>query len=148
MIDSSSIKLVIRGAAFASAVLLLFAVPAEAANARLETSAGAYIFTPTICAVHKEDDVYDIEIGGRGIAPDGEEFYLEFSSTGDELSVGLGVDGPFASAARELRAGRWVSREFTVDVSGGTITVLNLALVDENGQSVDGDATLKVDCDG
>src|SRR5690606_13114342 len=104
MIYSSSIKLVIRRGVCASALSLVVAVPADAEGAKLETSAGAYDFTPTICAVHKEDDVYDIEIGGRGIAPDGEEFYLEFSSTGDELSVGPGVDGPFASAARELRA--------------------------------------------
>lgn len=114
----------------------------------LETSAGAYEFTPTTCAIHNEDGVDDIEIGGPGTAPDGEGFYFELSSTGNDLTVNLGVDGPFASAERKLQAGIWVSQEFTVEVSGRTMTLRNLALVDENGRSVDDDAILTIDCGG
>jgi len=36
----------------------------------LETSAGAYEFTPMTCAVHKEDGVDDIEVAGPGTAVD------------------------------------------------------------------------------
>ena len=55
----------------------------------LETSAGKYEFTPDTCAIHQEEGGYDIEIGGRGIVSDGEEFYFTFSSTGNEMTIGL-----------------------------------------------------------
>lgn len=114
----------------------------------LEASTGAYEFTPMTCAVHKEDGVDDIEVAGPGTAPDGEEFYFELTSTGNELTVSLGATGPFDSADRRLRAGRYVSQEFAIDVSGGRMTVRHLVLVDENRQPVDDDATLTIDCGG
>lgn len=123
---------------------------AQRANGKsgvLKTAAGNYKFTPTTCAISKEDGVDDVEIGGRGKAPDGEPFYFELSSTGNALSLGLGADGPFVSANRKLQAGRYVSQELAVEVSGRKITVQSLKLVDESGQRVDDDATLTIDCE-
>jgi hypothetical protein len=121
---------------------------ATQASGVLQTSAGRYEFTPSTCAVYREDGVDDVEIGGSGTAPDGQAIYFELSSTGNSLSVGLGVDGPFASAERKLQAGRYVSREFTLEIAGETMFIGNLALVDENGQSVDDAAILTIDCGG
>lgn len=121
---------------------------ADAATGLLETSAGTYVFTPATCAVHREDGIDDIEIGGPGTAPGGEEFYFELSAIGNELTVNLGVNGPFASSDRKLRAGRYASREFALEVSGMTMVARNLVLVDENRDPVDDDATLTIDCSG
>ena len=114
----------------------------------LETSAGPYAFTPVMCAIYTEDGVDDIEVGGPGTAPDGEEFYFQLSSTGNELTVDLGVSGPFASADRNLRAGRYVSQEFVLEVMGRTMIAPSLVLVDQSGNTVDDDAILTLDCGG
>ena len=114
----------------------------------LETSAGRYEFTPATCAIYKDGDSHDIEIGGQGVAPDGEDFYFEFSSTANAISIGLGVDGPFASSDRVLRAGRSASQEFEVVVAGEKITVPALVLVDENFDVIDETASLSIDCEG
>ena len=119
---------------------------ATEATGILETAAGNYVFTAMTCAIHQEDGFDDIEIGGPGAAPDGEVFYLELSSTGNELSVNLGVDGSFVSADRVLQAGRFVSEEFSLEVSDRIISVANLTLVDESGQLADDGATMTIDC--
>jgi hypothetical protein len=113
----------------------------------LKTSAGVYEFTPTTCAIYKEDGVDDIEIQGPGTAPDGEKFYFELSSTGNAITIELGVEAPFKTSDRQIRAGQYVSKAFTVDVSGLTISVPSLVLVDEKGQPVDINASLRIDCD-
>src|SRR5690554_2823683 len=41
---------------------------------RLDTAAGAYDFAPISCSIHKEEGVDDIEVGGHGTTPEGEEF--------------------------------------------------------------------------
>lgn len=112
----------------------------------LETSAGRYEFTPATCAIHSQDGADDIEIQGPGTAPDGEKFFFELSSTANAMTIGLGVDRPFASPERRIKAGRVVSQEFTVVVSGRQLSVAGLVLVDENGASIDEDATLNIDC--
>jgi hypothetical protein len=123
-------------------------VPATAGEGTgiLETTAGSYVFTPSTCAIYKEDGVDDIEIQGPGTAPDGEKFFFELSSTGNAITIGFGVDGPFASPERQLKAGIYASQEFTIVVADRKISVSGLVLVDENGGPVEGDATLKIDC--
>lgn len=113
----------------------------------LKTSLGNYKFTPTLCVLHREDDVDDIEIQGPGVAPDGEVFYFELSSTGEEMSVNLGVDSVFSTAERRLAAGRWISEAFTIQTSGKTFTVSDLILVDGDGARIDGAASLEIDCE-
>lgn len=141
-------------AALSLSLLAGFPAQAEAppatggASGVIGTSAGNYEFTPATCALYRQDGVDDVEIGGPGTAPDGEKFYFGLSSTGNELTLDLGADGPFASTGRRLQAGRWVSQEFTVQVSDRTLSVENLVLVDENGRPVDDGATLTVDCGG
>ncbi len=112
----------------------------------LETSGGAYKFTPTLCAFHKEDGVDDVEIHGPGQAPDGEKFYFEFSSQGNEMIVKLGADGQFESPERRLVAGMHVSEAFDVNVSGKSLTVPRLVLKDGQGEQVDDNASLQIDC--
>lgn len=122
-------------------------VPGHSASAGtgvLQTSAGTYEFTPVSCGIYMEDGVYDIEIGGPGEAPDGESFYLSFSTT--ELTINLGVDVPFKTTDRQIRAGQYVSQPFTVDVSDRLVSVSSLALADERGQTFDTDASLRIDC--
>lgn len=114
----------------------------------LKTSSGTYEFAPTSCAIFKEDGFDDIEVGGPGIAPDGEKFYFEFSSTAGAIELQLGVDGPFKSSDRKLQAGRYISQEFAVTVNERTISVPSLVLVDENGQAVDSAAVLEIRCGG
>lgn len=116
----------------------------QAANHRsglVETASGRYAFTPKVCAIHYEDGVPDIEIGGAGKAPDGEKIYVQFSSTADQLTIDLGVDSAFATAERRLRADDFVSG---MEISGKTIRVANLALVGEQGSRQP--ASLKIDC--
>lgn len=131
-----------------AASLAVTPVCAQSGVGVLETSAGIYEFTPTTCAIYQEEDIDDIELGGPGKAPDGEEFYFELSSTANALTINLGASGPFASADRRIQAGRYVSQPFTVEVSGAAVTARDLVLVDENGGPVDDDASLTVDCDG
>jgi hypothetical protein len=133
----------------AASLLVLSACSAQAGNSHpgvLETSAGVFAFTLTSCSVYRGDGVDDIEIDGPGTAPDGEKFFFELSSTGNELTIGLGVDGPFASPERRLKAGRYVSQEFTLVVSERQMSASGVVLVDENGALVDGNATLTIDC--
>lgn len=122
------------------------ATPAEAATGVLQTAMGAYSFVPTTCGVYVGDGVEDIEVLGRGTAPDGEVFFFELSSTANALSVGLGVDSLFATPERELTAGRVTSQEFSLVVAGADISADNLVLVDEQGRSVDADASLRITC--
>lgn len=114
----------------------------------LQTSAGLYAFTPRSCLIHIEDGVPDIEIQGPGIAPDGEKLYFDFSSTANEMSIELGVDTPFTSMDRLLKAGQFVSTAFTVEVSENIISVADVHLVDEQGVLVDANASLRIDCSG
>lgn len=125
--------------------------PTPAANAGkhsgvLQTAKGAYRFTPSTCVFHKEDGVDDIEIEGPGQTPDGEKFYFEFSSTGNEMIVKLGVDTPFQSPERRLSAGQHVSEAFTLDVSSQSLSVPKLVLKDGNGEQVDDSASLQINC--
>jgi hypothetical protein len=119
---------------------------AAAMRGVLETSAGLYEFTPATCAIYRQDGAVDIEVQGPGTASDGEKFFFELSSTANAMTIGLGVDGPFASPERKLEAGRVASQEFTIMASERQLSVSGLVLVDENGRSVDGDATLQIDC--
>lgn len=112
----------------------------------LETSTGLYEFTPTSCIIYIEDGVPDIEIQGPGTAPDGEDFYFDFSSTANEMTIVLGMDAPYVSSDRKLQAGQFVSNAFTVEASGDTVSVTGLNLVDEQGQPVDTNASLRIDC--
>lgn len=112
----------------------------------LQTALGAYQFTPGICVIYKDGEDYDIEIQGPGVAPDGEKVYFELSSTGNEISVKLGVDERFKSSERKLLAGKYVSQEFTLKVDGKIITVTDISLVNNNGEPVKGDASLLINC--
>ena len=125
------------------------AAPAASAGKHsgvLQTAKGAYSFTPTSCVFHKEDGVYDIEIQGPGRTPDDEKFYFELSSTGNEMSVMLGVDAPFQSPERRLVAGQYVSEAFTIDVSDKSLSIPKLVLNDGRGELVDDSASLRIDC--
>lgn len=133
----------------AASLLVLSACTAQAGNSHpgvLETSAGVFAFTLTSCSVYRGDGVDDIEIEGPGTAPDGEKFFFELSSTGNAMTIGLGVDGPFASPERQLKAGRYASQEFTLVVSERQMSASGVVLVDENGALVDDNATLTIDC--
>ena len=126
------------------------AAPGSQASNRsgvLKTSVGNYEFTPTTCGLHREDDFDDIEIQGPGVAPDGEVFYFELSSTGEEMSVNLGVDNFFSSSERRLTAGRWTSEPYTIQTSGKKFTVSDIVLVDGDGARIDGAASLEIDCE-
>lgn len=107
----------------------------------VETASGRYVFTPKTCVIHHEGGVPDVEIGGAGKAPDGEKIYVDVSSTADELSIELGVDTPFAAAERTLRASRFASK---LEISGQTLRVADLELVDDQGQRQP--ASLQIDC--
>ena len=120
--------------------------PVKGGQGLLETSAGTYEFTPKTCAIYEDEGVFDIEIQGPGTAPDGEVFYFDFSSTGNEMGLALGVDAPFKSSDRKIQAGQFVSKLFEVEVSQKVISVRDLTLVDEQGQLVDSNATLRIDC--
>jgi hypothetical protein len=147
------------GLAAALSLLLLAACSAETeaqqsaaatttmkASGLLETSMGTYEFTPTSCGVHYEDDVLDIEIGGPSKTQDGEKFYFKLSSIANQIIVELGVDGPFKTSDRQLRAGQYTSETFIVDVADEVISVTGLVLVDEKGDRVDANANLRIDC--
>lgn len=110
----------------------------------VETEGGAYSFSPTSCGVHVEDGFNDIEISGPGTAPDGEPVFIEFSSTANELDIALGVNTPFASADRILRAGQHVTQTMDIQVDGRTIRVAHLVLVDSDGQRQTG--SLEINC--
>ncbi|PWJ83741.1 hypothetical protein C7441_108135 [Pseudaminobacter salicylatoxidans] len=112
----------------------------------LETTTGRYEFTPTTCGIYSQDDFDDIEIQGPGTAPNGEKFFFQLSSTANAMTIGLGVDRPFASPERQIQAGRVYSQEFTIVTSGRQLSVAGLVLVDENGASIDDRATLTIDC--
>lgn len=135
-------------AAIAAASLAGTVVASAESKAKgvLETVAGIYEFDPKLCGIYRQDDFDDIEIGGPGTAPDGEEFYFELSSTANALSLDLGVNTAFASSERSLKAGRYVSQEFTLVVSGQQIEAADLVLVDENGVVIDETASLTIDC--
>lgn len=147
------------GAAISLSVFALTACTAEAENPQtnaanitveskgiLETSTGSYVFTPSTCVIYNDDGVDDIEIQGPGTAPDGEKFFFEFTSTGNAVTINLGVDSRFTSSERKFQAGQHVSKKFTFDVSGSIISVSGLTLVDNQGQAVDAEASLRIDC--
>ena len=112
----------------------------------LATSTETYAFTPGSCMIYMEDGVPDIEIRGPGLTTDGEIFFFDFSSTANEMSIELGVDKPYKSVDRKLKAGRFVSTAFEVDVSEGIISVTGINLVDGDGKTVDASASLRIDC--
>ena len=112
----------------------------------LQTSMGAYKFTPNVCVIYLEDDFYDIEVQGPGTAPNGEAFFFELSSTAAEISISLGVDTAFAHSDRTLNAGAYHSKPFSIQVSGSTITLSDLVITDENGAELEGPTTLEINC--
>lgn len=122
-------------------------LPAAGSGA-LETAAGRYEFTPSTCAFYEQDGIYDIEIRGPGTAPNGEKFFFELSSTANALTVGLGLDRPYASPERKIQAGRVVSQEFDIIVAGEKLAVNDLVLVNEDGAPVGDGGTLTIDCSG
>ncbi|MBB6261090.1 hypothetical protein FHS77_001638 [Paenochrobactrum gallinarii] len=126
------------------------APPAESVPAAgsgiLETSAGRYEFTPTTCAFYEQDGAYDIELRGPGTTPDGEKLFFELSSTANALTIGLGVDRPYASPERQLKAGRIYSQEFDIVVADEKLTINDLVLVNEDGAPVGDGATLSINC--
>ena len=127
------------------------AAPASApAGGLLSTGAGDYRFTPQTCAVTREGGEHDIEIEGPGTTPDGEPFWLSFSSTGDELALALGVDKRFASSERSLKAGGHISSPLAVQVEGKRVRVSGIELlrIEERRESVPvpGPVALDVDC--
>lgn len=124
-----------------------FAAPGEN-DGILESSIGTFHFAPSSCAVYREDGVDDIEIEGRGTAPNGEKMFLELSSTGNALTINLGVDESFQSSDRAIRAGAHISKPFTVEIGEGVIEVHDLALIDENQQPIAGPANLTIRCGG
>src|SRR5690606_11975992 len=105
-----------------------------------------YEFTPNVCGIYEEDGIFDIEIQGSGTAPDGEVFYFDFSSIANEMSIELGVDAPYQTAERQIRAGQFVSKAFVVEVTDKLISVPEITLVDEQGQQLDSNANLQIDC--
>ena len=109
----------------------------------VETAAGRYRFTPSTCAIHDEDGVPDIEVGGPGTAPDGEPIHVGFSSTARALDIHLGVDTPFASPERSLRADVG-GGDMPIEVTGRTIRVAELELVDDAGGRAAG--SLLIEC--
>ncbi|MHA6732321.1 hypothetical protein [Devosia sp. A369] len=139
-------------------ILMLTACTPEAANAppaietaavavgTVVTKAGVYILKPTSCGFHHEDGFDDIEISGPGTAPDGEKIFFELSSTANEMTMALGADGPFDTVERRVKAGRFVSEEFRLEVSGKTVSASGMVLVDQNGERIDSNAALAVEC--
>ena len=126
------------------------AVASASAAAVLSTGAGDYRFTPQTCAVTQEGGAHDIEIEGPGTTPDGEPFWLSFSSTGDELELALGVDQRFANSERSLKAGGHISSPLAVQVEGKRVRVSGIELlrIEERRESVPvpGPVALDVDC--
>lgn len=120
-------------------------VPA-AGSGVLETSIGRYKFTPTTCAFYEQDGAYDIELGGPGTTPDGEKLFFELSSTANALTIGLGVDRPYASSERQLKAGRIYSQELDIVVDGEKLSINDLVLVNEDSAPVVNGATLSINC--
>ena len=112
----------------------------------LQTSAGTYEFTLASCGIFKEGDIDDIEIRGAGKTPKGEKFHFDLTSTGNEMTINLGVDQPFKSSDRQIRAGQYVSQPFRLVVTGRVVTVTELKLVDERQQSIDTNAHLSINC--
>lgn len=80
------------------------------------------------------------------LTTDSEKIYFELSSTGNEMIVNLGVDTPFQSSDRRLRAGQYVTEAFTLDVSDQSLSIPRLVLGDERGERVDENASLRIDC--
>lgn len=115
-------------------------------NGSLKTAQGIYKFTPRSCFFHQENGEYDIEIEGPGEAPDGEKLYFDLTSTGNAVSVKLGVDSRYTSSDRKLMAGQHVSQPFTFNVSDQVLSIAKLILVDENGNTVDENASLTINC--
>lgn len=110
----------------------------------VQTDEGSYNFIPRTCAVHIENGEPDIEVSGAGTSPDGEKIFVDFSSIADELSIKLGVDQPFASSDRALKAGQYVTEKLVIEVSGTTIRVSDLVLADASGTRRTG--SLEINC--
>lgn len=108
----------------------------------LKTVSGIYTLAPKTCTIYKDDDFYDIEVHGPGTGPGGEKVYAELSSTGDSLSVGLGVDSMFDSADKTMRS----EGKLQIHVDGSKIRAVEIKLVDQDQQVVDTNATLEIDC--
>ncbi len=89
---------------------------------------------------------HDIEVGGAGVGPDGAPIYVEFSSTANELDIGLGVNRPFVTAEDRLVGGRSVSRPFEIAVSGTVIRASDIALNNGRGEPVDDKASFEINC--
>lgn len=92
------------------------------------------------------DGVPDVEIGGPGTAPDGERIYVDLSSTANALDIGLGVDTKFASSERSLRAGQHITSPFKVTLTDRVVRASGIALVNNQGESIDQNASFEADC--
>lgn len=112
----------------------------------IKTSGGDYSFTPTTCAIGISGGMDDVEVGGAGVGPDGTPIYVEFSSTANALTIGLGVDKPFATAEHRIQGGRVYSQPIDITVSGRTVQASGVALKTDNGEPVDGDASFEIHC--
>lgn len=119
---------------------------ASARNGVVTTSAGRYVFTAATCAAGMEGGAIDAEISGPGTAPDGEPIFVDFSSTAQALSIGLGVDKPFSSPERQLRGGQYVTRPFSVTLTGQTVLASEIVLAADDGSVIDDKASFEVDC--
>lgn len=119
---------------------------ASARNGVVTTSAGRYVFTAATCAAGMEGGAIDAEISGPGTAPDGEPIFVDFSSTGQALTIGLGVDKPFSSPERQLRGGQYVTRPFSVTLTGQTVLASEIVLAADDGSVIDDKASFEVDC--
>ncbi len=115
-------------------------------NGVVATSSGRYAFTATTCVASTVDGAVDAEISGPGTGPDGEPIFVDFTAVGQELTIGLGVDKPFSSPERMLRGGQYVTRPFTVALTGRTVRATNINLVTDEGSSIDDQASFEVDC--
>ncbi len=112
----------------------------------LETPNGRYEFSLRSCAIYLDDGKYDIELQGPGIAPDGEKIFIEYSSTAEAISVKLGVDQPYKSTDRTIKAGNYVTEAMKLTVTDNIIEIHDIVLMDENDKIIDGTGTLTVDC--
>lgn len=140
------LKSVVAAVAVIITILGVSSTAQAAQQGVLETPNGRYEFTPRSCGVHVEDGVYDIELNGPGVAPDGEKIYFEYTSTGNAISVELGVDQPFKSSDRQIRAGQFITEKLNLEVNDNKIEITDIVLMDENNAIMNGKGALVVDC--
>ncbi len=123
------------------AIVPLSQIHAARAGA-IHTQKGTFTFAPSVCAVYKEGETYDIEVYGPGVSPGGEKVFVNFSSTAQALDINFGVDSVFASADMQFLS----QGDLHVQVDGRKVRVEAISLHDQNRQLVDTDVTLEIDC--